>query len=201
MKRFLWWLIGTIGFLLFFILFAAVGMNCGMDTVDLNTANKEKQEQLDIILTQVQSTLEPFMKQQVAQYNDLSAKFDALQKEHSALQAALTETQKTSAGYQAELAGIKAENRILNSELVNTRTSLQNAINEQAKLETKVAQDIAEMASLRQAVTNASEAYRDILAKITDINNRTDSTIDDFTEAKRIIFYELWDEWWQDEME
>lgn len=185
--------------IIIFLMLTMLAAGCSSPP-DVDT-DKIKQEQTDISLIQVESILEPFMRQQTEQYKDLSAKFDALQKEHTNLQAQLTDAQLTGAGYRAELAGLKADNKSLNSEVANTKTSLQNSINEQAKLETKIAQNISEMVSLQQAAANTSEAYNTLLDKITDINNHTDGTIDDYAEAKRTIFYEIWDEWWQEEME
>ena len=175
--------------------FALVGCSSTTDD-DLEKEQRDAQD-----LKNIQTVLTPFMKQQTAQYNDMSAKYDSLQKENTQLQASLTEAQKTSSGYRSELAGMKADNKNFSAEIVALRTSLQNAVNEKSNLSLKVSQSQLTVAELQQFINDSNNEYDKLISLLNSVDDRTNIVVNNFTEEERVIFYEVWDKWWLEDVE
>jgi len=86
------------------------------------------------------------------------------------------------------------------SELAALQSSLYNMTDERAKFEQRYLQTQSEVARLQSQIDTISDEYNDLVNKIKKVNNRTDPTVDDFTETELATFYRIWDEWYEVEM-
>jgi chromosome segregation ATPase len=183
-------------YILVIITILAIGLltGCSKD----NSAAQHKQDLADI-----ENVLKPYMAKYDAQLAELKSTNTKLQGELATARQQLADAQKAQsaaqsaqATAQSQVSGLNNQIKQLATEYANAATALQSATNKAADMETKYIYSQNSVAQM-QAALNAKQASYDALqSKLTRVNARNDTIINEYVAASKTTFYTLWDKWW-----
>ncbi len=90
------------------------------------------------------------------------------------------------------------ENAELKQSLRDTRAELSQTIQQQLSAVNELALVRLEYVDIEQQFKKSREDYNKLLDRLVAVNNRTDVTTNTtLTQAIRVGFYTMWDEWWK----
>jgi len=142
-------------------------------------------------------------KVQVDQYNALRADYNKLQKDIEAAKTQydtqakqIAELTATNTALQVKSTQLQEQLKSTTAELINTKTSLQNKVNELSTAQGNTLKFQQENIRLTQSVINMQADYDVLNNRIGKVNKKTDPTIALFSTADNEIFYKVWSAWW-----
>ncbi len=133
-----------------------------------------------------------------AQCEKLGSASSLLQAELDTAEVALVEAQKSESLAWAEASSVASQYQKLATEVTGLKTNFQIVSAEKAVAEQRWQQSQYESVELRRLLNEQLVKYKELRAVLVKVNDRKDSTVNDFTEAERIAFYVVWDEWWEE---